>query len=101
MKKFRTLELAMDFYKNCQKLKISPYSLKNQFERASLSVVLNISEGAGRYRSGDRRQFYSISIGSLKETQTMLMIMDKDDLVKKSNILAAHLYKLIQNPGGS
>ncbi len=38
-------------------------------------------------------------MGSLKETQTMLAIMDKDELLSKSNILAAHLYKLIQNPG--
>ncbi|MAZ49452.1 MAG: hypothetical protein CME65_12905 [Halobacteriovoraceae bacterium] len=66
-KNFRTYELAMDFYKECRKIKLNG-AMKNQFERASLSIVLNLSEGSGKPTRKDRARFYFIAYGSLKET---------------------------------
>ena len=42
--------------------------LRDQLERASLSVVLNISEGAGRRSRKDKRRHYAIARGSAMES---------------------------------
>lgn len=41
--------------------------LHDQLERASLSVVLNIAEGAGRRSRKDKRRFYTMARGSACE----------------------------------
>ena len=41
--------------------------LHDQLERASLSVVLNIAEGAGRRSRKDKRRFYAMTRGSACE----------------------------------
>lgn len=41
--------------------------LRDQLERASLSVVLNISEGAGRRSRKDKQRHYAIARGSAME----------------------------------
>jgi four helix bundle protein len=42
-------------------------ALRNQLERASMSVVLNIAEGCGRRLPADKARFYSIARGSAME----------------------------------
>jgi four helix bundle protein len=41
--------------------------LRDQLERASLSVVLNLAEGAGRRSIREKRRFYTIARGSATE----------------------------------
>jgi len=98
-KNFRTYQVAKEFYKSCKALKW-PIPMRDQFERASLSVVLNLCEGSGKLTSKDRRKFYSISLGSLREVQALLDLQGYEAHLKSSDSLAAHLYRLIQNPGG-
>ncbi len=45
---------------------------RDQLDRASLSVVLNTAEGAGRRAPGDKARFYSIARGSANETVALL-----------------------------
>ena len=66
-KNFRTYELAKDFYQECSKIKLNG-AMRNQFERASLSIVLNLSEGSAKPTKKDKARFYFIAYGSLKET---------------------------------
>jgi four helix bundle protein len=40
-----------------------------QAKRAADSVGANIAEGCGRPTTADRRRFFSIAVGSLRETQ--------------------------------
>lgn len=51
------------------------YNLRDQFERAALSVVLNVAEGAGRRSLGERRRFYQIARGSAAECGALLDVL--------------------------
>lgn len=78
-----------------------PYAiLKDQFDRARLSIPLNLAEGSGKPTRRDRRRFYAISLGSLRETTALLEIIGNRTLDSLSDVLAAHIYRLIQNAGG-
>ena len=48
-------------------------ALRDQIDRASASVVLNIAEGAGRMARADKRRFYEIARGSVTETAARLL----------------------------
>ena len=50
---------------------------QNQLLRASLSVPLNIAEGAGRGRSKEFAYFLRIARGSLDEVVSLLFILEK------------------------
>lgn len=99
MKNFKTYELAMMFYKECERLPVSNRILRDQFKRASLSIVLNIAEGYGRASVKDRRKFYVIAFGSLRETQCLLEILENEKLIQTADRLAGCLYRLCQFPG--
>ena len=49
--------------------------LRDQLERATSSVVLNIAEGAGRWQWKDKRRFYDIARGSAMESAAVLLMM--------------------------
>ena len=100
MKNFRTYDQAVALYQRCQKIRVAKPVIRDQFERASLSVVLNLAEGSGKLTGKDRRRFYSIALGSLRETQFLLQILGDNDAIQLADRLGASLYRLIQNPGG-
>ncbi|MBL6988835.1 MAG: four helix bundle protein [Bacteriovoracaceae bacterium] len=94
LKKFRTYQMAIRFYKGAQKLKL-PRHLKDQMDRASSSVVLNLAEGSGKRTSKDQRRFYSISLGSLRECQAIMELIEVDiELINLADHIGACLYKL-------
>ena len=50
----------------------------DQLFRASLSIPLNIAEGAGRYSKPDKRNFYTIARGSVFECVALIdILLDK------------------------
>ena len=51
------------------------FVLQKQLKRASISVVLNIAEGVGRFTKPDKRHFYLISRGSAYEVAALLQIL--------------------------
>ena len=98
MKNFRTYNLAVDFYRQTQCLKL-PGFIKNQLNRAALSIVLNLAEGRGKPSKAEQLRFFHIAMGSLRESQAILELIQltNSPAVNTANILGAHLYKLIQN----
>ena len=46
--------------------------LADQLARASLSIVNNIAEGAGKFSKGDKRRYYLSAAGSATECAAML-----------------------------
>jgi len=100
MKKFRTYSIAVQFYRSSFKLAF-PRHLRDQLQRASSSIVLNIAEGAGRRTRADQRRFYVIAMGSLRECQAILELAEvrSSEVDETADKLGAHLYCLIKERG--
>src|SRR4051812_33596221 len=49
--------------------------LHDQFDRASMSILFNIGEGAGKTAKADKQRFYEIARGSTTEAATQLDVM--------------------------
>jgi len=101
MKNFRTLHLALELYKKCQMLRTSnkfhlKAPMKDQFERALLSIPLNLAEGNAKPSAKERRKYYFTALGSLREIQTILILANDQLISKDADILGAHLYLLCQ-----
>ena len=96
---FRTYDLAVSFYYVCKKLSV-PSFLRNQLDRASSSIVLNLAEGDARQSCNDRKHFFHIAYGSLSERKAILVLATNDNASKAINLadsLGAHIYRLIQH----
>ncbi|MFH1379343.1 MAG: four helix bundle protein [bacterium] len=44
-----------------------PYTLRDQILRSSISIILNFSEGYGRFQKNDKKHFYITARASLNE----------------------------------
>ena len=55
--------------------------LADQFTRASMSVVLNVSEGAGKLSKPDKRRFYLTARGSATESAALLDVCLRLELI--------------------
>ena len=94
MKNFRTLDLAVSFYKQATALPCDKH-LRDQLHRAASSIVLNLAEGWGKTSPRDRCRFFDIAFGSLRECQALMLLLGIDgELADKLDKLAAHVYKL-------
>ena len=98
MQNFRTFQLAKELHWEIKKLKLRG-ELRDQLERASLSVAANLAEGSGKSGSKERRRFFRIAMGSLRESQALLEIAEQESLRPLADRLGASLYRLLQRPG--
>lgn len=57
---------------------------KNQLSRASLSIPLNIAEGAGKFSKPDRRNYYTTARASLFECVAILDILRDEQIIPES-----------------
>lgn len=81
IKKFQDLRVWQEARELCKLVdkhflkneSIRDYPLKDQLNRSSGSVMDNIAEGFGRGGSKEFRQFISISLGSLNESQSQII----------------------------
>jgi len=82
------------------------YALADQIRRAAVSVPSNIAEGQARKSPGDFRRFLHISLGSLAEVDTQLVLAqefgylskeDVDSMDEKIQNLRKKLYALINS----
>jgi four helix bundle protein len=72
--------------------------LRDQLERASLSIVLNIAEGAGRISGPDKRRFYVLARGSSTECAALLDVLRLRALVDLGRYVSARslLVRVVQ-----
>lgn len=63
--------------------------IKNQLGRASLSVMLNIAEGSGKFSRKDRRNFFITARGSAFECASIIEFLHAErelEVVEKNNL---------------
>ena len=80
LQNFRTYGLAVEFHQACKELKLSP-SLRDQLTRATESIVLTLAEGSAKPTAKDRARYYSMSMGSFRESQAILSLADESNLL--------------------
>lgn len=71
----RSIDFVTSVYKLTEDYpKTEIYGLTNQIRRAVVSIPSNIAEGAARTSKKEFSHFLSISLGSLSEVETQLII---------------------------
>ncbi len=62
-------------------------AVRNQLDRASTSIPLNIAEGNGKSTSSDRCRFFDIARGSALESAACLDVLIVKSLVKETQVV--------------
>ena len=77
MQNFRTLTLAVNFHHTIAETIAGtklPKHMADQLDRAFSSIALNLAEGRGKLTNKDKRKFFSIALGSVRECQAIMML---------------------------
>ena len=95
MKPFHTLDLAIQFYQAVRTQKL-PRHLQDQLVRAASSIAMNLAEGNPKSSPKDKRRFFEIALGSLRECQVILQLerVANPELLDLADHLGGCLYKL-------
>ncbi|MFM2387001.1 MAG: hypothetical protein RL660_1758 [Bacteroidota bacterium] len=109
---FRNLEVykkAKLFHLGClsilEETKPANY-VKDQLGRASMSIVLNIAEGSGKFSKADRRNFFVIARASINECIAVIDILrDRQQITEEvfnfhldsADELSRMLFAMIKN----
>jgi four helix bundle protein len=64
-------------------------AFSDQFNRAALSIPLNLAEGNGRWHNADKRQFFWIARGSVFECVPLLEILNRKGKISATNYAKA------------
>ncbi|MBT3235796.1 MAG: four helix bundle protein [Bdellovibrionales bacterium] len=92
----RTFKMSVTLYRECLKVRL-PNHLRDQMDRASSSISLNIAEGYGKSTYRDQRKFFHIAMGSLREVQSVLILAEAESTLAYTHAdqLGGSLYRLI------
>lgn len=63
------------------------YYLRDQLKRASISVVINIAEGSGKFTKADKKNFYITARGSVYECVSLFEIITEDGILDREQFL--------------
>ena len=84
----KSIDLSEDIY---QLVKGFPddekFGLTSQLKRASVSVASNIAEGTSRRTTVDFSRFLSMSLGSLFEIETQLIIAERIKIISEETCI--------------
>jgi four helix bundle protein len=96
IKNFLAYELAIQLHRKVETMAMK-HSLKDQLERASQSVALNLAEGSAKPTKADKKRFYAIAFGSIREIQAIFDILQLTDqrTVDLADHIAACIYRLL------
>ena len=81
-----SIDIVTDIYKVTSSFpKEDQFGLTNQIRRAAVSVPSNIAEGAARNSDKEFLRFLYISLGSIQEIDTQLLIALNLDFISSSD----------------
>ena len=87
-----SIEMVVNVYKETSKFpKEEIYTLVSQIRRSAVSVPSNIAEGAARNSKKEFIQYLHISLGSLAELETQIIISIKLGYLMSDELLATIL----------
>lgn len=96
-----SMELVVDIYRLTKSFpKSEVYGLTSQIRRAAVSITSNIAEGAARKNTKEFIQFLYISLGSIAEIDTQLIINQRLGYAEVNGELAdriEHVRKMLIN----
>jgi four helix bundle protein len=94
--KLKVYQRSLEFYALIRRLKFSnsveDRIISAQLHRAALSVSLNIAEGSGKRSLKDRRNFFTISRGSIFECAAIILVLQHSE--RQSVLMLEHCYEL-------
>ncbi len=84
----RSMELVTNIYRLTRDFPHEElYGLSSQIRRSAISIPSNIAEGAARNSSKEYKQFLYISLGSVSEIETQILIAEKLGFLKAEHSL--------------
>jgi hypothetical protein len=86
MKNFITYDLSIQFYKDCKALRL-PRHVKDQFDRASLSICLNLAEVQQNQHLKIAKNFITLHLDRLESHKRFSSSLDHKILFKKQMCL--------------
>ena len=83
-----------------------PRELRDQFDRASMSILFNIGEGAGKTARADKQRSYEIARGSTTEVATQLDVLSirgliTDEQYRQARTLLVRIAQMLSRLSGS
>ena len=93
MNRLNVLDRAIEQYQLVKRLNLKG-EVRDQANRAALSVCLNLSEGNAKSTSKAKRNFFNIAYASQQELRTLLLIENINRLYNKADQIGAMIYKL-------
>ncbi len=90
-KKLHVYALSVDIVEECYRITshlpaAEKFNLVSQIRRASLSIAMNIAEGASRNTRRERKRYYEVARGSLVETDTALTICIRLHYIREEDL---------------
>jgi four helix bundle protein len=94
---FRLYQTAIRFYQQCKPLSLPPHA-RDQLLRASSSIGNNIAEGYGRIGIKEKKRFYRIALGSVRECGAIFAQEEIKEaaLLDMMDFLGGGLFKLVR-----
>ena len=96
LQNFKAYKLSQALYQECNQIKSRAY-IQDQLLRASLNIVLNLAEGSAKSSAKDRKRFYEIALGSTRETQAIVNLLNETKATVLADQVGACVFSLVRS----
>ena len=91
----KSIDLVKDIYSITKDFPSSEqFGLVSQMRRAAVSIPSNLAEGSARFSDKDCTRFIDISLGSLAELETQIIIAKELNFIKENHELLEKIKKV-------
>ncbi len=91
----KSIDLVKDIYSITKDFPSSEqFGLVSQMRRAAVSIPSNLAEGSARFSDKDSTRFIDISLGSLAELETQIIIAKELNFIKENQALLEKIKKV-------